>query len=35
MAAECGFAHQSHLGGVLNSRLGLSQLQYRNLAGRA
>ena len=32
IAADCGFAHQSHLGAVLRDRLGLSPLQYRVLA---
>lgn len=31
IAADCGFAHQSHLGAVLKARLGLSPLQYRAL----
>ena len=35
IAADCGFAHQSHLGVVLKARLGLSPRQYRLLAGRA
>ena len=30
IAADCGFAHQSHLGTVLKERLGLSPLQYRH-----
>ena len=34
IAADCGFAHQSHLGAVLKARLGLSPLQYRALRGR-
>lgn len=29
IAANCGFAHQSHLGVVLKDRLGLSPRQYR------
>jgi AraC-like DNA-binding protein len=29
IACECGFAHQSHLGSLLNSQLGLSPGQYR------
>lgn len=32
IAADCGFAHQSHLGAVLKNRLGLSPLQYRALS---
>jgi AraC family transcriptional regulator len=32
IAADCGFAHQSHLGAVLKNRLGLSPRQYRALA---
>lgn len=35
IAANCGFAHQSHLGAVLKERLGQSPRQYRILAGRA
>lgn len=35
IAADCGFAHQSHLGAVLKTRLGLSPHQYRTLRGRA
>jgi transcriptional regulator GlxA family with amidase domain len=31
IAADCGFAHQSHLGSAFRSRLGLSPLQYRQL----
>ncbi|MFZ6642798.1 helix-turn-helix domain-containing protein [Undibacterium sp. TC4M20W] len=33
IAADCGFAHQSHLGSAFKSRLGLSPQQYRKLAG--
>lgn len=33
IAADCGFAHQSHLGAVLKERLGLSPREYRALAG--
>lgn len=29
VALDCGFAHQSHLGAVFKSRLGLSPQQYR------
>lgn len=29
IAADCGFAHQSHLGSAFKSRLGLSPQQYR------
>lgn len=35
IAADCGFAHQSHLGAVLKQRVGLSPLEYRMLRGRA
>ena len=35
IAANCGFAHQSHLGAVFKDRLGLSPRQYRVLAGSA
>lgn len=31
IAADCGFAHQSHLGSAFKSRLGLSPQQYRKL----
>ena len=31
IALDCGFAHQSHLGAVFKSRLGLSPQQYRTL----
>ncbi|MES2740721.1 MAG: helix-turn-helix transcriptional regulator [Pseudomonadota bacterium] len=34
IAADCGFAHQSHLGAALQTRLGLSPRQYRMLARR-
>ena len=34
IAADCGFAHQSHLGAALKERLGLSPCQYRTLAGQ-
>lgn len=32
IAADCGFAHQSHLGSAFKSRLGLSPQQYRKLS---
>ncbi|MFZ6722595.1 helix-turn-helix domain-containing protein [Undibacterium sp. Ji49W] len=32
IAADCGFAHQSHLGSHFKSRLGASPLQYRKSA---
>lgn len=35
IAADCGFAHQSHLGAVLKARLGLSPHEYRVLSRRA
>lgn len=35
IAADCGFAHQSHLGAALKARLGLSPRQYRALHDRA
>ncbi|MEC5162493.1 MULTISPECIES: helix-turn-helix transcriptional regulator [unclassified Janthinobacterium] len=35
IAADCGFAHQSHLGAVFKERLGMSPLQFRTLHGRA
>ena len=35
IAADCGFAHQSHFGAVLKARLGLSPQEYRVLRGRA
>ena len=31
IAADCGFAHQSHMGSAFKSRLGLSPQQYRRL----
>lgn len=34
IALDCGFAHQSHLGAVFKSRLGLSPQQYRRACGR-
>jgi AraC family transcriptional regulator len=35
IAADCGFAHQSHLGAVFKERLGMSPLQFRMQRGRA
>ncbi|PXX37973.1 AraC family transcriptional regulator [Undibacterium pigrum] len=32
IAADCGFAHQSHMGSAFKSRLGLSPQQYRKLS---
>ncbi|MFZ6735631.1 helix-turn-helix domain-containing protein [Undibacterium sp. Ji42W] len=32
IAADCGFAHQSHLGSAFKSRLGFSPQQYRKLS---
>lgn len=32
IAADCGFAHQSHLGAVFKNRLGSSPRQYRELS---
>lgn len=29
IAADCGFAHQSHLGAALKARLGMTPVQYR------
>jgi AraC-like DNA-binding protein len=34
IAAECGFAHQSHFGDVLKARLGLTPAQYRARLGK-
>ncbi len=33
IAADCGFAHQSHLGAAFHARLGLSPGRYRALRG--
>lgn len=30
IAADCGFAHQSHLGAVFKGRIGMTPLQYRD-----
>jgi AraC family transcriptional regulator len=34
IAADCGFAHQSHLGAALKARLGMTPVQYRARSSR-